>query len=55
MTTLDHSKFTNNPSNLVDALNRFAEAGIDPAFDNEMEELERTFAEYRLSHFNDHN
>jgi hypothetical protein len=31
------------------ALDRYAEAGIDPAFDNDMEELERRFAELRLT------
>ena len=31
------------------ALDRFVEAGIDPAFDNDMEELERRFAELRCT------
>lgn len=35
--------------NLVDRLQRFADAGIDPAFDAETEELERQFAEYRCN------
>jgi len=33
---------------LADILTRYAEAGIDPTFDTEMDELERQFAEYRL-------
>lgn len=36
-------------STLADRLNAFAEAGIDPAFDFECEELERQFAEFRLT------
>jgi hypothetical protein len=35
-------------SDLIAALERFHDAGIDPAFDSDMEELERQFAEYRL-------
>ena len=34
---------------LTETLNRYAEAGIDPAFDTEMEELERQFAELRMT------
>lgn len=34
---------------LSSAINRLADAGIDPAFDAEMEELERQFAEIRLT------
>jgi hypothetical protein len=34
---------------LSDTLPRYAEAGIDPAFDADMEELERQFAELRFS------
>lgn len=45
MTTLNHRM---SLSSLIDSINRFAEAGIDPAFDAEMEELERQFAELRL-------
>ena len=36
-------------SNLIATLDRYAEAGIDPAFDTGMEELERQFAELRLT------
>jgi hypothetical protein len=36
-------------SNLRAALQRYDEAGIDPAFDADTEELERQFAEIRLS------
>ena len=49
MNTLNHSQFTGSPSSLIDALNRYIEAGIDPAFDSDMEELERQFAEYRIT------
>ena len=48
MNTLHHSHVTDSPSSLIDALNRYVEAGIDPAFDSDMDELERQFAEYRL-------
>jgi hypothetical protein len=34
---------------LIDTLDSYAEAGIDPAFDTGMEELERQFAERRLT------
>jgi hypothetical protein len=36
-------------SRLTARLNAYAEAGIDPAFDGDMEELERQFAELRLT------
>ena len=36
-------------SDLTAALQRMADAGIDPAFDAECEELERQFAELRFS------
>jgi len=42
-----------SPGSLTAALDRYAEAGIDPAFDSDMEELERQFAEIRLTF--DHN
>ena len=53
MITLHHSHFTGSPFGLIDALNRYSDAGIDPAFDSDMEELERQFAEYRVTR--DHN
>jgi hypothetical protein len=31
------------------SLQTFADAGIDPAFDADMDELERQFAEFRLT------
>ena len=34
---------------LVATLATYAEAGIDPAFDSDLDELEREFAEYRLT------
>ena len=36
-------------SNLIATLDRYADAGIDPAFDTGMEELERQFADLRLT------
>jgi len=38
-----------NPSDLIRALDAFHEAGIDPAFDSDMEELERQFQELRFA------
>ena len=38
-----------NISSLIATLNRYAEAGVDPAFDADMDELERQFAEVRLA------
>jgi hypothetical protein len=49
MITLDYSHFTANPPSLIDTLTRYHDAGIDPAFDSDMEELERQFAEYRIT------
>ena len=49
MNTLHHSHVTSSPYSLIEELNRYSDAGIDPAFDSDMEELERQFAEYRLS------
>ncbi len=48
MTTLNHYAADHLPQ-LVATLDRYADAGIDPAFDMEMEELERQFAELRLT------
>jgi hypothetical protein len=48
MTTFNHSA-NDSLSNLIATLDRYAEAGIDPAFDTGMEELERQFAELHLS------
>ena len=48
MTTFNHyagDSFTH----LIATLDRFHEAGIDPAFDDDMEEAERQFAELRLT------
>jgi hypothetical protein len=50
MITPHHSDSTGSPSSLIDTLNRYFDAGIDLAFDSDMEELERQFAEYRLTH-----
>jgi hypothetical protein len=38
----------NNQADLAAALQGYHDAGIDPAWDNDMEELERQFAELRL-------
>ncbi len=35
---------------LIATLSRYVDAGIDPAFDTDMEELERQFAELRLTY-----
>jgi hypothetical protein len=48
MTTFNHSA-NDSISDLITTLDHYAEAGIDPAFDTEMEELERQFAELRLT------
>lgn len=48
MNTSHHSSFE-NISELIAALDQFADAGIDPAFDSECEELERQLAEYRCN------
>ncbi len=52
MTTFNHHS-AGGLCDLVATLDAFAEAGIDPAFDSEMEELERQFAELRLTYSND--
>jgi hypothetical protein len=52
MTTFNHYA-SDSICSLTATLERFAEAGIDPAFDTEMEELERQFAELRVTF--DHN
>jgi hypothetical protein len=39
----------NCQSDLNAALQRFQDAGIDPAFDSDMEELERQFQELRFT------
>jgi hypothetical protein len=49
MITLHYSQSTADPAGLIESLNRYLDAGIDPAFDGDMEELERQFAEYRLT------
>jgi hypothetical protein len=48
MTMFDHYA-NDSHSSLIATLDRYAEAGIDPAFDSGMEELERQFAELRLT------
>ena len=48
MTTLNHYS-ADSVLSLTSTLEQLAEAGIDPAFDMEMEELERQFAELRLT------
>src|SRR3954451_12426359 len=49
MTTVHHSHSLDNLSGLVATLQQYADAGIDPAFDDGLEELERQFAELRLT------
>lgn len=48
MTTLHHDT-ADHLHQLSATLQCYADAGIDPAFDMEMEELERQFAELRLT------
>lgn len=48
MTTFNHYA-TTDITGLIAAIDRHAEAGIDPAFDADSEELERQFAELRLT------
>jgi hypothetical protein len=47
MTTFNHYA-ESSMSTLIATLESYAEAGLDPAFDADMEELERQFAERRL-------
>jgi hypothetical protein len=49
MTASKYYASNENISNLIGTLDRSAEAGIDPDFDTEMEELERQSAELRLT------
>lgn len=48
MTTFNHDAI-NDISGLIAAIDRYTHAGIDPAFDSDLEELERQFAELRLT------
>jgi len=48
MTTFKHYS-GDQISGLIATIDRYADAGIDPAFDNDFEELERQFAELRLT------
>jgi hypothetical protein len=52
MTTFNLRSNDNLPD-LQAGIDAFAEPGVDPAFDADMEELERQFAEIRLTF--DHN
>jgi hypothetical protein len=38
-----------NPSDLIRTLDAFNDVGVDPAFDSDMEELERQFQELRFA------
>ncbi len=49
MTTFNHLA-NESLTSLVTTLNCYIEAGVDPAFDPGMEELERQFAELRLTY-----
>jgi hypothetical protein len=48
-----HYHTTDSLSSLTAALQHYAYAGIDPAFDDDVEVLERQFAELRLT-FDNH-
>ena len=52
MNTFNHYTF-DSISDLTRVLTSYADAGIDPAFDSECEELERQFAELRVSQTRD--
>ena len=54
MNSFNHDTFDRIVT-LAEMLNAFADAGIDPAFDAECEELERQFAELRFSQPRDFN
>jgi len=41
-----------NPSDLLTALHGYQEASVDPAFDSDMDELERQFQELRFASLN---
>lgn len=47
MTTFN-DRFPDNLSDLIAKIETLADAGVDAAFDCEMEELERQFAELRF-------
>lgn len=49
MTTFNHYS-GDSTCDLLATLDRYVEAGIDPAFDADMEELERRFAELRVTY-----
>jgi len=42
----------NAPSDVLAALQAYDDAGVDPAFDSDMEELERQFQELRFPSLN---
>ena len=50
--TAIHSHAFDSQCSLTAALQDYADAGIDPAFDEEMAELERQFAELRMTFAN---
>lgn len=47
--TMFHHQSTESLTSLAATLGHYTDAGIDPAFDSEMEELERQFAEIRVT------
>ncbi len=47
MNTLNHYE-PSHVLNLIESIDRYAEAGIDPAFDADYDDLEREFAEARF-------
>ena len=49
MTTFTHCSLDNSSDHIA-TLDSYVEAGIDPAFDADMEELEREFAELRVTY-----
>ena len=49
MTTLNRSHFIDTASHFLALLDQFGDGGLDPDFDDAHDELERQFAELRMS------
>jgi hypothetical protein len=46
--TMFNDRFPNDLPDIIARIAAYAEAGIDPAFDSDMQELDRQFAELRF-------
>jgi hypothetical protein len=53
MNSQEQFESSESACDLIATLQQFADAGIDPAFDAELDELERQFAELRCTRLND--